>query len=356
MVENHTAKDIFISHKSADAELAKALSHYLTSKGLSVFLSSETLPQLGSSDYRKAIDKALDECKHMIVVSSKVEYLSSPWLEAEWGFFISEKRAGRKHGNILTVVTDDIEIKDLPASLRYFEVIFYKGENFERVAAYVGKDYQDPVYKRKREGLLKSKWLMPGISLLVLLAVLSYYLNEKNKPFDATVFVRPDAALKLHPNYPAFEGGDISFFIGNKEDKKSILPNQSITFQQIPISFSGKKIGAELNARNWKLKTDSVILNKSETYISIVPDGTLASVYGNIRDGKGNGIEGCSIAIDGDTIIRSNAGGIFKVNLPYQMQKDQYILSVTKKGFYSQKLDYFPGSGSVDIILKKDHS
>ncbi|MCW3081055.1 toll/interleukin-1 receptor domain-containing protein [Segetibacter sp.] len=352
MAENQVAKDVFISYKSEDVALAKALSHYLVSKGLSVFVSSQTLPQLGSSDYRKAIDSALDECRHMIVVGSKVDYLSSLWLEAEWGFFISEKRAGRKKGNILTVVTDDIEIKNLPASLRYYEVIFFEEENFERIAAYVGKDYQDRVYKPKRQAILKSKWLLPGISLLVLTGLLWYYINEKNKPFDATVFVRPDAALNLHPDYPVFEGGELSLYIGSKEDKKSVLPNQSITFQQIPISFAGKRIGAKLNAQNWKLLTDTVLLNTNAIYISIVPDGSLASVYGNIKDGKGNPVEGCSIAIDGDTIIHSNAAGLFKVNLPYYMQKNQYILSITRRDFYSQKIDYFSASGSVDIVLK----
>jgi len=356
MIETNNPIDVFISYKSADADLAEALYHYLVTKNLSVFLSSESLPQLGSSDYRKAIDKALDDCKHMIVVGSKVEHIASSWVEAEWGFYIGEKRAGRKKGNILTVITDNLEIKDLPASLRYFEVIFYKKENFERIAAYVGKDYQDPVYKPKRRSILKSRWLLPGFSLVALIVVLGYYVNEKNKPFDASVFVRPDASLKLNRNYPAFEGGELSLYIGNKEDKKRILPNQSTNFQQIPVSFAGKRIAAKLNAQNWKLLADTILLEKRAMYVSIVPDGSLGLVYGNIKDNEGNAIAGCSIAIDTDTIVQSNAAGNFRIALPYRIQKSQYILSITKENFRSQKIDYFPGSGNIDIVLKRSHS
>src|SRR5687768_17297743 len=102
----------------------------------------------------------------MIVVGSRVEYLSSSWVEAEWGFYINEKRAGRKQGNILTVVTNDIAIEELPASLRYYQVIFFDEENFGQIASYVGKDYQDPAYKPKPKSIFKSKWFSPLIAVI----------------------------------------------------------------------------------------------------------------------------------------------------------------------------------------------
>lgn len=348
--------DIFISFKSADVELARTLYNYLRSLNFSVFLSAESLPQLGSSDYRKEIDKALDECKHMIVVATKVEYLNSSWVEAEWGFYIGEKRAARKKGNILTVVSEDIEIKDLPASLRYYQVIFYKKENFEQIAAYVGKDYEDPQYKPKPASFFKSKKILPVILLVIAGLAIWYFVNEKNKPFDITIFTEKDKLLKLNPDYPAFESGQLSVYIGTKEENRTVLPNQSINISQIPASFVGKKSAVKLSSPYWKLSEDSMMLSKSPIHLSLIPNGALGMVYGNIKDVNGAAIDGCSITIDTDTTIISNAVGVFKIELPYQIQKSQYHITVSKNGYQSQRLDYFPGSGNIDVQLKNDRT
>ena len=158
--------DVFISRKSADRQLANQLYRFLSAKGLTVFESDETLPRLGNSDYRKAIDKALDECTHMVVVGSSAENISSSWVEAEWGFYISEKRAGRKKGNILTVTGDGLAIADLPASLRYYEVIRFEPENFERIAAYLDSSTVDstgtPVSSKPEK--IERKFNTPSVS------------------------------------------------------------------------------------------------------------------------------------------------------------------------------------------------
>jgi TPR repeat protein len=129
--------DVFISRKSQDAPLAKELYDFLTSKGLRVFDSEHSLPELGNADYQKAIDQALDSCTHLIVLGSSVEHITSPWVEAEWRLFINEKRSGYKTGNILSVVAKTLNLRSLPASLRYYEAIVLEKTNFERILAYV---------------------------------------------------------------------------------------------------------------------------------------------------------------------------------------------------------------------------
>ena len=113
---------IFISAKSEDFAYAEEVYAFLTTNNYNVFFSQQTLPFVGNSDYRKEIDRALDNAKHMIVVTSKKEYVEAPWVEAEWGFFINEKRSGRKAGNIITLIAGSMQIGDLPGSLRYYEV------------------------------------------------------------------------------------------------------------------------------------------------------------------------------------------------------------------------------------------
>jgi hypothetical protein len=105
--------------------------------GYNPFFNVESLPELGNSDYRKKIDEALENAKHMIVVASSVSNVMSSWVEAEWGAFINEKRSGRKEGNIITFIAGDLKISQLPISLRSFEVLEFDAKNFEILLKYL---------------------------------------------------------------------------------------------------------------------------------------------------------------------------------------------------------------------------
>ncbi len=129
--------DVFLSHKSQDYSIAKGIYDYLEANNYKTFLSEVCLPKLGSADYMKKIDEALDASQHMILVGSSVEHVLASWVEAEWRVFINEKRSGRKKGNFLTIVSNDINPSDLPISLRYYEVIPFDIDNFDRILPYL---------------------------------------------------------------------------------------------------------------------------------------------------------------------------------------------------------------------------
>lgn len=345
--------DVFISRKSADASLAKELYHFLITKGLTVFDSDETLPKMGNTDYLEAIDNALVSCRHMIVVGSSVENITSRWVKKEWSSFVNEKMSGRKNGNLLSVITSNLTIDNLPLSLRNNQVITFDNANFDRIAAYVGKDYRDPKYKPPRKGILKSKWLLPGISVICLLTLFWYFINERNKPFDATLFLKPSPSLKLDPAYPPFEGGELTLLLDNKAEKKSISAEGEATFKQLPVSFRDKKVAASLTASYWTLQQDTIALTKTVNLV-LVPDQSLARIFGNVKDTKQNGIGNCRITVDNnDTTFVTDMDGFFSITLPDKMQKPQYILHFNKEGFPEQKETYHPKSGTIDIELRK---
>ena len=349
--------DVFISHKSADLKLAKQLYDYLVKCGLAVFEADETLPQLGNADYRKTIDDALDRCQHMVVVGSSVANIVSDWVEAEWGSFINEKRSGRKKGNILTVITANLKIEELPASLRGYEVLYFKQENFERIAAYLGKNYQDNRYKPPPKSILKSAWLWRSVAAacVVALAVagIKAYIPEVNKPYNAALSVAPAAsALPLNADYPPFNDGELSIHLDGQEMKKTVLAGQEIILGQLPASSKNKKVAVKLESSYWAAASDSILLTE-KVYLPIVPNGKLEAVMGSVLNARGVPLEGCSITIDGDTTIHTNTDGIFKIKLPYRMQKRQNSLFIKKQGYNSYTLpEYNPGVAAA-IILEK---
>jgi len=129
---------IFLSAKSEDYEAARRVYSYLTEHGYSVFFSNQTLPRMGNSDYRREIDRALEQAKHLVLVTSRKEYAESKWVEAEWGSFINEKRSGRKDGNIIVLLGGSMQICDLPISLRSFETRFLGNpETLEQILSYL---------------------------------------------------------------------------------------------------------------------------------------------------------------------------------------------------------------------------
>jgi hypothetical protein len=129
--------DVFISARTSDRAYAQTVRQFLTRAALAVFHSDESLPRLGSADYRREISHALDHSLHMVVVVSSGENARSKWVESEWGMFIIEKRSGRKDGNIITVTAGDLEVAELPLDLRTQEVIALSPAGLIRLLQYV---------------------------------------------------------------------------------------------------------------------------------------------------------------------------------------------------------------------------
>ena len=129
--------DVFISAKSADYPAARQVYEFLETQGLTVFLSDVCLPQLGRADYRREIDRAIDNACHMVVVTSSKANVESPWVEAEWGAFINEKRSSRKQGELVTVRAENLHPSSLPLSLRQFESVSLDSAGLKRLLGFV---------------------------------------------------------------------------------------------------------------------------------------------------------------------------------------------------------------------------
>lgn len=111
--------DVFISFKSEDSKLAMDLHRYLTENGLSVFFSDITLGNIGASEYSEIIDNALENSMHMIVIASKIYFLNSNWVRYEWSSFLNDLKCGYKKGNLITILSPDVHLSDLPVGLRH---------------------------------------------------------------------------------------------------------------------------------------------------------------------------------------------------------------------------------------------
>ena len=117
--------DVFISSKSEDYAYAEQVYDFLTEKGFSVFLACRELKKIGNSQYSVAIDDALDETEHMIVICSSARYAHSKWVRYEWSTFDNDKKSGYRNGNLIVILFPEVEQKDLPPALRHQEHIMF---------------------------------------------------------------------------------------------------------------------------------------------------------------------------------------------------------------------------------------
>lgn len=135
--------DVFLSHKSLDTDMASNVYKFLKGNMLNVFFDKECLPDLGQAEYHEVIMNALDNSTHFIIVLSSLEYIKNGWVKEEMETFASEVREGRKEGNFLFLVTDEImdEIritnkKCIPLQFRKFEVMLIS-EYKEKILPYL---------------------------------------------------------------------------------------------------------------------------------------------------------------------------------------------------------------------------
>ena len=132
--------DVFISHKSADVAAAREVFDGLSRVGHRPFLSDVSIAKLHTSEFQKAIDRALEEAEHLVVVASCREHLESPWVESEWLMFDGQKRAGKKHGNIVPVLCGGYAAEDLPFALqRYHAILMDTPDWFETLCRFLEK-------------------------------------------------------------------------------------------------------------------------------------------------------------------------------------------------------------------------
>ena len=128
---------VFISWKSEDEPHAREVYDCLTQAGISTFFSEVSLKEDGKTTFAGSIYKALEQSKHLVLVTSDIELARTNWVQAEWMTFINEINSGFKTGNVVTVIVGDVQIKDLPVPLRQFQVVSLTPDGLEKLLNFV---------------------------------------------------------------------------------------------------------------------------------------------------------------------------------------------------------------------------
>jgi TIR domain-containing protein len=126
LASRERAHDVFISFKNKDsdgkstrdAKMASDLYEFLTARDVRVFMSNASLEKLGTSNFKEAIDEALDAATVLIVVATSAENVKSKWMKHEWNSFFQDIDANVKPDGQVFTYLNGVSPKELPISLR----------------------------------------------------------------------------------------------------------------------------------------------------------------------------------------------------------------------------------------------
>lgn len=136
---------VFISYKHSDVNgeltddyhIAKSLYKELKNNNIPVFFSDESLFELGRSDYKKAIDNALNSAELMVVIATQKEYLHTGWVEYEYETFYEDILSNRKKNANIISYTKNINILELPRTLSRLQNYSIENVTITKIAEYI---------------------------------------------------------------------------------------------------------------------------------------------------------------------------------------------------------------------------
>lgn len=221
--------DVFISCKSDDYPLAEKVYDFLTERGKRVFLASKELRKLGESEYRNVIEKAIYGCKHIIVVASEADFLVSKWVKYEWDLFLDCKLAGKKDGNLITILKG-VALSDIYFTLCKYQSIEYDNFKSEVLDYLPDQTCSEPAPKPRVKKLRLPEWVVGLIGLvfafLVTYAVFfaaGYYMNRNTQSGDSDFAMQAQMLAHVKMHGPVIEYNDLGITAAYDAENRKVI-------------------------------------------------------------------------------------------------------------------------------------
>lgn len=156
---NEEPYDIFICYKETtedgnrtnDSVIAESIYDELTSKDFRVFFSRISLEDKIGQEYEPYIFSALRSAKIMMVIGTKKQYFTSPWIKNEWSRFLSMMKEDKN--KILIPCYKDISPYEMPE-----EFVNLQSQDLGKIGFLqdLTKGIQKLISNKKNKGALKS--------------------------------------------------------------------------------------------------------------------------------------------------------------------------------------------------------
>ncbi len=127
IVRNEEPFDVFICYKETDeagnrtpdSVIANDIYHQLTQEGFKTFFAAITLEDKLGQEYEPYIFSALQSARVMLVIGTKPEYFTAPWVKNEWSRYL--KFISSDRSRLLIPCYKDMSAYDLPEEFAHLQ-------------------------------------------------------------------------------------------------------------------------------------------------------------------------------------------------------------------------------------------
>ncbi len=187
----------------------------------------------------------------------------------------------------------------------------------------------------------------------VIAALVIGIIWKSQAPFAMTLNLREAPGLRLALDYPEFVFPmHITITGQGRNYVKEVTSSTDILFRDLPSELRNTAATIRVDGLYWESRGDTLVLGEGDHTIDLVPDEELAFVRGILRNSAGTDpLAYARIQIGTDTLIHTDASGIFKAELPFHMRRPLHTLTMTAPDGASITEEYRPRSGSIEQWL-----
>ncbi|NNF32806.1 MAG: carboxypeptidase regulatory-like domain-containing protein [Saprospiraceae bacterium] len=197
---------------------------------------------------------------------------------------------------------------------------------------------------------------LAGVIIIALILFQSGVFSKSGSDnLQLTVFVQDEAGNPVLENE-----GKLNIPLGNRALNSLIGPNGRTNFADITGDNVGDSIVIGLEAEGWEIVDgkNAFVFDGEPIKLTVMKDESLGIVKGVVKSRDGQEfIQGASVTIGADTVITTNASGVFNTTLPSHMrvtaESTPYNLTISAPGYKTTTQYYYPGQ-STEIRLNKN--
>jgi len=196
------------------------------------------------------------------------------------------------------------------------------------------------------------RWILIAVVGILILYLLFKFMGREDA-MQLTVYVQ-DAAGK--PIAELQNKGKVIVDFGNDRRAPLIGENGRTNLGEIPEKFREETIPIVLEAEGYEPiePNKKYILDGKQVYFLVRRDNSLGIIQGIVQTRDGSEfIAGALVMVDHDTTTLTDNLGRFRLVLPENMHKGEYLLTVKKEGFKDANEMYRPKTTPADIRLEK---
>ena len=133
-------KNTFDGKPTVDSEIAEKIYDKLMKRGVDTFYSNDTIKSLGVSEYKQAINDALDSSAVLILIGSRLEFIkkdTAQWVHYEWNSFHSECMYSNGDKILVPYLSANISRRDKPFELREIQTFTLENDSIDDMVEFV---------------------------------------------------------------------------------------------------------------------------------------------------------------------------------------------------------------------------